>query len=174
MNTVIINLVGGPGVGKSTMAARLFAELKMSGKDCELVTEVAKEKIWEGATRTLDDQLYIFAKQNHRVWRLIGKVEYVITDSPTIMSILYDKNRDEHLKETIKSIYEKQDNITYFIERETIYNTNGRIQTEDEAKSIDKQLKQLLDNEGIMYKTTTPARLIPDVIADLRAREEQN
>ena len=38
-NTLIVNLFGGPGTGKSTLMARIFSELKVQGYDCEMVTE---------------------------------------------------------------------------------------------------------------------------------------
>ena len=40
---MIINLFGGPGTGKSTGAAYIFAKLKMCGVNCELITEFAKD-----------------------------------------------------------------------------------------------------------------------------------
>ena len=40
---IVINLLGSPGAGKSTTAARLFYELKMKGVKCELITEYAKD-----------------------------------------------------------------------------------------------------------------------------------
>ena len=47
MNTLVINLFSGPGVGKSTTAAMVFAKLKMNGVDCEMALEFAKEKVWD-------------------------------------------------------------------------------------------------------------------------------
>ena len=38
-NTLIVNLFGGAGIGKSTLMARIFSELKVQGYDCEMVTE---------------------------------------------------------------------------------------------------------------------------------------
>jgi adenylylsulfate kinase-like enzyme len=38
MKTVAINFYGGPGSGKSTMAAAVFAELKSRNVEVELVT----------------------------------------------------------------------------------------------------------------------------------------
>ena len=38
-NTLLVNLYAGPGAGKSTGAAYIFAKLKMAGVDCEYVSE---------------------------------------------------------------------------------------------------------------------------------------
>ena len=42
-DTLIINLIGGPGSGKSTTAAGLFYKLKQMGIDCEMALEFAKD-----------------------------------------------------------------------------------------------------------------------------------
>lgn len=55
---LIINLIGGPGSGKSTTAAGLFYKLKKLGYNCEMSLEFAKDKV-------MDDQIYIFGKQYH-------------------------------------------------------------------------------------------------------------
>ena len=44
---IVCNFFSGPGAGKSTLAAAVFAKLKMLGVNCELVTEFAKDKTWE-------------------------------------------------------------------------------------------------------------------------------
>ena len=41
--TLVINLFGGPGCGKSTTMARLFADLKARGYNVEMVSEFAKD-----------------------------------------------------------------------------------------------------------------------------------
>lgn len=41
--TVVISLIGGSGVGKSTTAAAVFAEMKNQKMDAELVREYVKE-----------------------------------------------------------------------------------------------------------------------------------
>lgn len=93
METKVINLFGNPGSGKSTIAAYLYSELKARGMEVELVTETAKDLVWDEDWKRLSNQMYVFSTQLHRVDRLIGKVEYVITDSPILLQIGYYKER---------------------------------------------------------------------------------
>ena len=45
--TVVINLFGGPGAGKSTCAMEICSELKKHGLSAEYVQEYAKELVYE-------------------------------------------------------------------------------------------------------------------------------
>ena len=86
----IINLFGGPGTGKSTTAAHLFAIMKWQGMKVELVSEYAKELTWDGRSNVLLDQLYVLAKQNRKLERLKNHgLDFVITDSPILMGLAY-------------------------------------------------------------------------------------
>ena len=87
--TKVINFFSGPSSGKSTSAAKLFSELKTEGVNCELVTEFAKDEVWSGNIDRLKDQIHVFGNHHHRFWRLIGKVDLIVTDSPILMSIAY-------------------------------------------------------------------------------------
>lgn len=156
----IINLIGQPGAGKSTLAATVFAKLKMLGVNCELVTEFAKDKTWEQNTTALSNQIYVFAKQYYRMDRCCGKVDVLITDSPLIMSPMYNKDMDidKPLKELVSAINGKYHNLYYYVKRVKKYNPIGRSQTEDESDEIGMKLKQMLDDYGIEY-TEVPGRL---------------
>ena len=156
----IINLIGQPGAGKSTLAATVFAKLKMLGVNCELVTEFAKDKTWERNTTALSNQIYVFAKQYYRMDRCSGKVDVLITDSPLIMSPMYNKDMDidKPLKELVAAINSKYHNLYYYVKRVKKYNPIGRSQTEDESDEIGLKLQQMLDDYGIEY-TVVPGRL---------------
>ena len=60
--TKVINLFGGPGAGKSTIAAGLFYNMKIAGYNVERADEWIKDKVYEGTKYPFKDQLYTFAK----------------------------------------------------------------------------------------------------------------
>ena len=146
----MVNIYGGPGCGKSTTAAGVFALLKIHKVNCELVTEYAKDLTWEGRTQTLEDQLYILAKQHHKIFRLPDSLEVVVTDSPIIFAGLYSEN--PLIKEIALQYFMEQNNINFFLDRVKEYNPIGRSQTEEEAKELDVRNKQLLEDEAINYR----------------------
>lgn len=148
---IVVNLFAGPGSGKSTTCAGVFAKLKLAGVNCEMALEYAKDKVWEESNKVLDDQIYVFGKQLHRIFRLKDKVDVVITDSPILLSIIYDKTGNKYFSDLVLNQFNNFDNRNYFIERTTVYNPKGRLQTEDEAKEIDKVLLDLLKDYNIEY-----------------------
>ena len=150
---IVINLFAGPGVGKSTTAARIFAELKLMGVNCEMALEFAQDQVWEESFKTMDDQIYIFGKQFHKIWRLKDKVDVIITDSPLPISIVYDKENSKAFHELIMEQFNKFNNFNFLIERGTDYQEAGRVQTEEEAKEVDKVVKNVLDENKIDYTT---------------------
>lgn len=172
MNTQIINLFGGPGTGKSTIAALVFGELKKKGYEIELVTEYAKDKVWEESYKTLENQIYVFGKQFHRIWRVKNKVNFIITDSPILLSIIYDKEKNDNLKRLVLDVHNNFNNINILIKRDTIYNPNGRFQNEIEAKLIDKQIMNLLKNNSIDFHEINITNAVEEIINIITKKED--
>jgi PHP family Zn ribbon phosphoesterase len=149
---IVVNLFAGPGVGKSTTAARIFAELKMHGVNCEMALEFAKDKVWEESFKTMDDQIYIFGKQFHKIWRLKDKVDVIICDSPLPISIVYDKENSEAFHTLIMEQFNKFDNYNILLKRSGEYQKEGRVQTEEEAKEVDEIVKKVLKDYNIVHR----------------------
>jgi hypothetical protein len=161
----VINLFAGPGSGKSTTAAGLFFLLKSSGSNSELVTEFAKQLVWQERYATFSDQLYILAKQNHKLHALNGKVEYAITDSPLLLSSIYaPQDYIDGFHSLVRATFDRYDNLNFFIRRVKPYNPVGRNQNESEAKAIDLDVKNWLDKEGVPYFEVDGDKNAPQII----------
>lgn len=145
----VINLFAGPGSGKSTTCAGVFNKLKLAGINCEMALEYAKDKVWEKSFHTLDNQIYVFGKQLHRLWRLKDQVDIIITDSPLLFSILYDKSSNDKFRELVLDQFNQFNNINYFIERDQSYNPKGRMQTMEESMQLDSRIKEILGEYNI-------------------------
>lgn len=151
--TKVVNFFGGPGVGKTTVSVTLFSLLKLHEVEAELVTEVAKDFTWEERFRTLENQYYIWAKQQHKLWRLKNKVDIVVNDSPLLLSFIYGEKKPQCFYDLVLHDFNEYENINFFIERSNYYNSNGRNQSEKEAIVIDEKIKDLLAGLKIDYQT---------------------
>lgn len=144
----VINLLGGPGIGKSTIAADVYSAMKWEHMNVELVTEFAKELAWEERHLTFKDQSYLFAKQNHKLWRLKGKVDYVINDSPLLLVLAYQpKDYYDNFEPFVKSVWNSYDNLNILLNRVEPFHENGRIHSEWESRNFDRQIKHLCKDE---------------------------
>lgn len=173
--TIIINLIGAPGAGKSTLAALVFSKLKVSNILSEIVTEFAKDLVWDGSNG-LSNQLYVFSGQFYRVWRLQNKVDVIVTDSPMILSIYYnmlqsDENKlNERLfNELVLECNNKYDNLNFFIKRNHPYQNTGRVHTEQMSTQMEEEMLGLYKSLGISYHTlnsnnTKNADIIVDMV----------
>ncbi len=167
--TIVINLLSGPGAGKSTIAASVFSELKWRGVDAELVTEYAKDKVWEEATKILENQLYIFAKQEQRTNRLLDKVDVILTDSSILLTLAYVKSevhKSSLFKNLVLEEFDKYENINYLLNRNDIYVQNGRNHTFEEAKEKDTEVENILKDNNISYEEVDFKRETVDYIVD--------
>ena len=150
---ILVNLFGAPGAGKSTGAAYIFSQLKMRGVNAELVTEFAKDKVWEESKAVFNNQAYIFGKQYFRISRCADKVDVVITDSPLLLSLVYNNDPvlGEEFNEVVRKVMNSYDCRNFYLVRTKDYNPVGRFQTESESDAIADEIQALLEKEKINY-----------------------
>jgi len=174
---IVVNMFGAPGAGKSTGAAYVFSKLKMAGINAELVTEFAKDKVWEGSQAVFQNQAYIFGKQYFRISRLQDKVDVVITDSPILLSSFYNKDEllGKELDALVTKVFESYQNFNVYINRVKAYNPAGRFQTEAESDKLAVDLYNFLNNHGVTCKHYTGSEegydvLVSDILKVLKER----
>lgn len=173
-NTIVINLYGGQGTGKSTTMAGVFCYLKNHGVDCEMTPEFAKECVWEGRKETFQDELYLFAKQNHRLQRVNGKVDVVITDHPLEMGSVYNKYYKPIKDEQWNRIFEEfiwatanlYNNFNVLLNRVKPYNPNGRNETEEQARNFDLLFMEYLNDNEIDFVSVDADEHAAEVIGE--------
>lgn len=149
METTVIDFYGGPGCGKSVMAAEVYAELSKRGCHVELVREYVKTWAWNGTKIKKWDELYIFAKQLKAESDLYGKVTYLITDRPLGMSCVYanlygSAEAGFRMRDFVNLIMVEQrhDGITHtpiIVSRCHPYEQEGRFETAEQAIAVDMQ-----------------------------------
>lgn len=164
-------MFGSSGVGKSTCASGLFFLMKTAGYSVELVTEFAKEKVWAEHHKTLaEESALIFSEQNHRLNRLRNKVEFVITDSPLLLSLFYvPKNFPKSFTSFAIDMFNLYNNLNFFLERTKVYNPVGRMQTEEESDKISNEIRLFLDTNDIIYTAVNANTEAPQVIYEIIA-----
>lgn len=154
---IVVNLIGGPGLGKTILAAEIFACLKRLGLTCSIAPEYIKTKLAEQALKEIRCQLKLFAEQHFILFCLQGEVEVIVTDAPLLLFPSYDKTNCPYLKGLVFCEYNKFDNLLYLIERDlnVPYETAGRYQDLDGAKAVDADIKTFLSENNVTYKTVT-------------------
>ncbi len=164
----VINFFGGPGSGKSTAAAGLFYTMKKEKYNVELVTEFAKDLVYEENHKALSEQNYVFANQEYRLSKLKDKVDYVITDSPLILSLIYVKDYPHSFHTFCVDMFDTYQNTNIVIKRNHDYVDIGRMQTETEAKELDRDILHYLREYHYRYKIyyagdDTPLQIFEDL-----------
>ena len=101
----------------------------------------------------LKHQKKLFQEQNHRLARLIGKVDVVVTDSPILLNQVYLKEPDAAFQKEIMDAFCGYHNFNLFVKRGDYYEQSGRLHALEESKKKDQEVKALLDSNRIYYGT---------------------
>ena len=151
-DTLVINLIGGPCSGKSTVAAELFARLKKMGVHCELVSEYIKDRIYEENKTMPNNQIAIFGMEHYNISTKIGKVDVIVHDGSFLNNIIYKVGENKEFDDLIISEYKKFTNLDFFIKRGNIeFEDYGRIHNLKQSKELDKIIKETYERYGLTY-----------------------
>ena len=172
---LVVNLFGTPGAGKSTGAAYIFSNLKMRGINAELVTEFAKDMVWEDNKEVFKNQAYIFGTQSFRISRCQDKVDVIVTDCPLFLTAFYNKSPilGKQFNDVVFSVFNSYNNINYFIDRVKDYNPIGRLQTEKESLALKAPMLQMLKDYKVDFTTIDGSLKGYDLIVEQVSRKLQ-
>lgn len=148
---VMINLFGGPGIGKTTTAARVFVQLKMLGIETANPEEHAKLAIWKGRPDLLDQQLVILGQSWETLHALADKVDAVVMDSPLLLCSVYAGDREgPHFHDTVADFHRRLPRLNFMLTRakDRAYSTTGRREDADTARALDTRIRAALAQRG--------------------------
>jgi ABC-type dipeptide/oligopeptide/nickel transport system ATPase subunit len=154
-NTLIINLFGASGSGKSTTAYGLAYHLKKMGRSAEYINEYAKNKSWLKDFKTLKQQPYVFEKQVYYQTLPLNQVDFIINDSPIILADFYGQIYSNprcipEWRTYAWATFNGQNNVSFFLERnsEIPFEEVGRNQTSEESMEHEEIMRKWLEDNS--------------------------
>jgi hypothetical protein len=158
----IINLFGGPGIGKSSIAAGVTYKLKKNHITCDNPYEFPKMLAWDENHNAIRDQLYVLANQHRGIVKSYGKVDYIVLDSPILLSLTYRNyyKTDEYpatlygksFDKMVLDIFNQYNNINILLERgDGNHNEKERYQNLEQSKELDSVIQTSLITNDIPY-----------------------
>lgn len=151
--TYVVNFMGAPCSGKSTVAAQFFTWLKVNGYSAVFVPEEGMSFYHSRGERPGKlDEFYLFGKQTQEQKVHFGKVDWVVCEGPVAMTWFYVKlYEDDKMNDCFAEMWHTWDLkcsesnvVNFYIELETnwVYKQGGRYQTEEENKELKEKMKE--------------------------------
>jgi 2-phosphoglycerate kinase len=158
----IVNIFGGPGIGKSTIAAGVTYQLKKNHISCDQPYEFPKLLAWDENHSAIQDQLYVLANQHRGIVKSYGKVDYIVLDSPILLSLTYRNYYQgtnypsslygESFDKMVLDIHNQYDNINILLKRtDGNHNDKERDHNLEQSKELDDVIQKSLDDNNIPY-----------------------
>lgn len=183
-----VNLFGAPGVGKSASRSGLFWLMKIRGISVEEVSEFAKylvlaKRMWQ----LQSDQLYVLAKQHHKMMILHGSYEFAVTDSPLMLAGYYyeeiarsggNASPSEDFVSFCQDYAESFDNLNIFLTRDfrkSDFEQQGRVHGISDSERIDAEQREFLTKNNqqwvdIDLDSVSPYALLERMIAEIEVK----
>ena len=126
--------------------------------------EFPKALAWDNNQSAIQDQLYVLANQHRGIVKSYGKVDYIVLDSPIILSLVYRNMYEgtsypstlyssDHFDKLVLDIHNQYDSLNILLERsdDGIHNNDERYQSLDESKKLDNKIEETLISNCIPY-----------------------
>jgi nicotinamide riboside kinase len=168
-HALVVNIFGGPGTGKSTLAAAIFCALKQRHIETACPEECAKLAIWSNQSWILDHQPIILGRTWETIYTLLDKVDVIIVDSPILLCSVYARDREPMcFHQMVGDIHKRTHRINLLIKRDTQigYSTNGRRETEREARLVDERIIGTLDAFNEPFVTCSSDQSLVERLAE--------
>jgi len=158
--TYVVNFIGGPGLGKTTISALVFAYLKTHKNKfvVEYVQEFAKQLVWTKNFDILNNQYYVSQHQYKLLKQMVGEVDFIVTDGPICQGLYYNMHNKDNtsnvnkIEAFILNSHREFNNINIFLKRGAFaYESQGRLESEEQSKEIDVILRHLLKRNSIDF-----------------------
>jgi len=161
--TKVINIIGGPGCDKSLISSAIILYLHLQDKTVETIPDYAKSLVWQQNYEVLKNQYFIAQRQFEMLSLLDGQVQFLITECSLPQVLYYNENYAENICDIAKTRaqilewYGQYDNVNIFVERgEKKYVHTGRFQDEEQARVIDRGLRDVMEREKLPYTVLQP------------------
>ena len=146
---LLVNIFGGPGCGKSTMAAGLKYRLGLQGINAEIAHEWVKEVIYAGDNPRTYPPSEILHQSTRRIERLTDKVDVIICDSPILMIAIYNKDVQAIAIEAththnLQQWWEPKPVNILLTRHEGAFDQRGRVHSYEESLKVDEECMNAL------------------------------
>ncbi len=156
--TKVINIIGGPACEKSLFSSAIILHLHLHHKTVEQIPDFAKSLVWQMDYAALKNQ-YAIAQQQYAMLDLLdGQVQYLVNECSLPQLLYYNEHYPDNICDVAKTRlqildwYGQFDNINLLVERgEQKYLRGGRLQDEEGALEVDRELRHTLDREHIAH-----------------------
>jgi nicotinamide riboside kinase len=160
---LIVNFIGAPCSGKTTTAAKLFANLKTMGISCEFVSEFARKYLAtrsRGSSLSDAEQELIMVSQFSEEGIFENQDVITVSDSSPLNALLYMSSHSEETKALAKKCANDRDAIFFYCHPVPFPTTEdpNRVHSIDASRSIHSGIPNTL---GEVFSSGFEGSVIP-------------